>query len=126
MDFHSGSRVSICYDLPLNEIVIDFYDKLKSISKGYASFDYEFNGYQESDLIKLDLKINGDNVDALSAIVHRNFAHSYGKKLAEKMKELIDPHMFEIAIQAAIGGKIVARSTVRAVSYTHLTLPTKA
>ncbi len=114
MDFHSGSRVTICYDLPLNEIVIDFYDKLKSISKGYASFDYEFNGYQESDLIKLDLKINGDNVDALSAIVHRNFAHSYGKKLAEKMKELIDPHMFEIAIQAAIGGKIVARCTVRA------------
>ena len=114
MDFHSGSRVTICYNLPLNEVVIDFYDRLKSLSKGYASFDYEFNGHQASDLVKLDLKINGENVDALSAIVHRSFAHSYGKKLADKMKELIDPHMFEIAIQAAIGGKIVARTTVKA------------
>ena len=114
LDFHSGSRVTVCYDLPLNEIVIDFYDRLKSISKGYASFDYEINGFVESDLVKLDLKINGDPVDALSAIVHRSFSQNYGRRLTEKMKELIDPHMFEIAIQAAIGGKIIARSTVKA------------
>ena len=114
LDFHSGGRVRVTYELPLNEIVIDFYDRLKSVSKGYASFDYELGPYQESDLIKLDLKINGDNVDALSVIVHRSVSYHYGRKLCEKMKELIDQHMFEIAIQAAIGNKVIARSTVKA------------
>jgi GTP-binding protein LepA len=114
LDFYSGSRVKVEYELPLNEIVIDFYDRLKSATKGYASFDYEPLEYRAADLVKLDLKINGDPVDALSAIVHREFSQSYGRRLTEKMKDLIDRHMFEIAIQAAIGGKIVARSTVKA------------
>lgn len=114
LDFHSSSRVVVEYELPLNEIVIDFYDRLKSISKGYASFDYEFLGYRESDLVKLDIRINGEPVDALSAIVHREFSYTYGNKLVNKMKELIDRHMFEIAIQAAIGSKVIARSTVKA------------
>jgi GTP-binding protein LepA len=114
LDFFSGSRVQVVYTLPLNEIVIDFYDKLKSVSKGYASFDYELSDYEESDLVKLDIKINGETVDALSAIVHRDRSFTYGQKLCEKMKELIDRHMFEIAIQAAIGSKVIARSTVKA------------
>jgi len=114
LDFFSGSRVQVLYTLPLNEIVIDFYDKLKSVSKGYASFDYELSDYEESDLVKLDIKINGENVDALSAIVHRSKSFNYGQKLCEKMKDLIDRHMFEIAIQAAIGSKVIARSTVKA------------
>ena len=114
LDFYSGSRVQVVYTLPLNEIVIDFYDKLKSVSKGYASFDYELAGYEQSDLVKLDIKINGENVDALSAIVHRSNSFTYGNKLCEKMKELIDRHMFDIAIQAAIGSKVIARSTVKA------------
>ncbi len=114
LDFFSGSRVQVVYTLPLNEIVIDFYDKLKSVSKGYASFDYELSGYEESDLVKLDIKINGENVDALSAIVHREHSFHYGNRLCEKMKDLIDRHMFDVAIQAAIGSKIIARSTVKA------------
>jgi GTP-binding protein LepA len=114
LEFHVGDRVRLEYYLPLNEIVIDFYDKLKSITKGYGSFDYEFHDYRAADLVKVDLKINGEPVDALSAIVYRENAAYYGRKLAEKMKDLIDRHMFEIAIQAAIGGKIIARSTVKA------------
>lgn len=114
MDFHVGSRVRVTYLLPLNEIVTDFYDKLKSITKGYASFDYEFSDYQESDLVKLDIKINGENVDALSAIVHKSKSYYYGNKLTSKMKELIDRHMFEIPIQAVIGSRVIARSTVKA------------
>jgi GTP-binding protein LepA len=114
MDFHVGNRVRIEYYLPLNEIVIDFYDRLKSVTKGYGSFDYEFHDYRSADLVKVDLKINGEPVDALSAIVYRENAQYYGRKLAEKMKDLIDRHMFEIAIQAAIGGKVIARSTVKA------------
>jgi GTP-binding protein LepA len=114
LEFHIGDRVRLEYYLPLNEIVIDFYDKLKSITKGYGSFDYEFHDYRAADLVKVDLKINGEPVDALSAIVYRENAAYYGRKLAEKMKDLIDRHMFEIAIQAAIGGKIIARSTVKA------------
>lgn len=114
LDFHVGNRVRLEYYLPLNEIVIDFYDRLKSVTKGYGSFDYEFHDYRAADLVKIDLKINGEPVDALSAIVFRQNAPYYGRKLAEKMKELIDRHMFEIAIQAAIGSKVIARTTVKA------------
>lgn len=109
-----GSRALIEYELPLNEIVLDFHDKLKSLTKGYASFDYEVVGYQTSDLVKLDIKLNGENVDALSIVVHREKAFHKGKELTEKLKDLIDRQMFEIAIQAAIGAKVVARSTVKA------------
>ena len=114
LDFHIGNRVCISYQLPLNEIVIDFYDRLKSITKGYASFDYEMGEYQKAKLIKLELKINAEPVDALSAIVHEDNAYSYGQKLCRKMKDLIDRHQFEIAIQAAIGNKVIARTTVKA------------
>ena len=114
LDFFGANRVQVVYHLPMNEIVIDFYDKLKSATKGYASFDYELSDYQVSDLVKLDIKVNGENVDALSCIVHRENSFHYGNKLCEKMKDLIDRHMFDIAIQAAIGSKIIARSTVKA------------
>jgi GTP-binding protein LepA len=114
MDFFSNGRVRIVYMLPLNEVVIDFYDKLKSSTKGYASFDYELKGYQDSDLIKLDLRINDDVVDALSLIIHRDQAYHQAQALTRKMKELIDRHMFEIAIQAAIGNRVIARTTVKA------------
>ena len=114
MSFHGGSRSVIIYELPLNEIVLDFHDRIKSISKGYASFDYELKGYQISELVKLDIKLNGDNVDALSIIVHADNAFKKGRDLTEKLKELIDRQMFEVAIQAAIGSKVIARSTVKA------------
>ncbi len=114
ISFHGMERAVIVYRLPLNEIVLDFHDRLKSLTKGYASFDYEIVGYQESDLVKLDIKLNGDSVDALSIIVHRDKAFHRGKELTEKLKDIIDRQMFEIAIQAAIGAKIIARSTVKA------------
>lgn len=114
LSFHGMERAVVVYELPLNEIVLDFHDKLKSLTKGYASFDYEIVGYQESDLVKLDIKLNGDTVDALSIIVHREKAYHRGKELTEKLKDIIDRQMFEIAIQAAIGAKVVARSTVKA------------
>jgi len=114
MAFSGPTRAVIIYEVPLNEIVLDFHDRLKSITKGYASFDYEIKGYQVSDLVKLDIKLNGENVDALSIIVHRDNAFFKGRELTEKLKELIGRQMFEIAIQAAIGAKIVARSTVQA------------
>ncbi|MBI3784056.1 MAG: elongation factor 4 [Deltaproteobacteria bacterium] len=107
-------RIMVMYDLPLNEIVLDFYDRLKSVSKGYASLDYEFLDLRESDLVKLDIRINGDPVDALSLIVHRDRAYPRGRELAEKMKELIPRQMFEVIIQASIGTKIIARETVKA------------
>lgn len=114
ISFHGITRAVIIYELPLNEIVLDFHDRLKSLTKGYASFDYEFKNYQVADLVKLDIKLNNENVDALSVIVHREKAFHKGRELTEKLKDLIDRQMFEIAIQAAIGSKIVARSTVKA------------
>ena len=109
-----GNRAMVVYRLPLNEVVYDFYDRLKSISRGYASFDYHLDGYGESDLVKLDVLINGDRVDSLSMIVHRSNAESKGRGICEKLKELIPRQNFQVAIQAAIGGRIVARETVKA------------
>lgn len=114
MHYASQSRVILEYELPLSEVVIDFYDKLKSASKGYASFDYEHKGYKETPLTKLDILINGEAVDALSIIVHRDQAFYKGRDLVEKMKDVIPRQMFDIAIQAAIGNKIISRSTVKA------------
>ena len=115
LEYLASNRVVLIYDFPLNEVVLDFYDKLKSISKGYASFDYEFQGYREGDLVKLDLLVNGDPVDALSLIVHREEAAVKGRFLAAKMKEIIPRQMFEVVIQAAIGSKIIAREQVSAI-----------
>jgi GTP-binding protein LepA len=109
-----GSRAMVVYDLPLNEVVFDFYDRLKSISKGYASFDYAIQEYRTGDLVKMSILVNAEPVDALSMLVHRNRADTRGRGMVEKMKELIPPHLFVIPIQAAIGGKIIARETVRA------------
>jgi GTP-binding protein LepA len=109
-----GKRVHIRFDFPLAEIVVDFYDKLKSISKGYASFDYEFSDFRPSDLVKLDILLNGDPVDALSIIVHRDKAYEKGKALVEKLRSVIPRQLYEVAIQAAIGSRVIARETVKA------------
>lgn len=114
-EYISGDRVEIFYDLPLGEIVIDFYDKLKSISKGYASFDYHLSDYRPSKLVKLDVLLNGEPVDALSTLTHVDNSVSFGRRMCEKLKELIPRQQFDIAIQAAIGAKIIARETVKAV-----------
>jgi GTP-binding protein LepA len=104
----------LVYELPLNEIVLDFYDRLKSVSKGYASLDYHFSGYVESDLVKLDILVSGEQVDALALILHRSNADKKGRAVAAKMKELIPRQLFEVPIQAAIGNKVIARETVKA------------
>jgi GTP-binding protein LepA len=107
-------RVELVFNMPMAEIVFDFYDKLKTISKGYASFDYHQIGYRSSDLVRLDIRLNNEPVDALSALIHRNNAYDFGRKMCEKLKELITRQQFEIIIQAAIGSKIIARETVKA------------
>lgn len=112
--FLSTDRVEVNFDMPLSEIVFDFYDKLKSISRGYASFDYYLNGYQQATLVKLDILLNGEPVDALSCLIHRDNAYDFGRKMCEKLKELIPRQQFDIAIQAAIGAKIIARETIKA------------
>lgn len=114
-EYISGNRMEIIFDMPLGEIVIDFYDKLKSISKGYASFDYHIHDFRESKLIKLDILLNGESVDALSTLTHVDNAVTFGRRMCEKLKELIPRQQFDIAIQAAIGAKIIARETIKAV-----------
>jgi GTP-binding protein LepA len=109
-----GNQVSLQYELPLADVVLDFFDRLKSVSRGYASFDYEFSHFQAAPLVKLDILINGDKVDALSIIVHKDNAYSRGRELVDKMQELIPRQMFEVAVQAAIGAHVVARATVKA------------
>ncbi|MDZ4843205.1 MAG: translation elongation factor 4 [Hyphomicrobium aestuarii] len=111
---YAGTRAMVIYELPLNEVVFDFYDKLKSVSRGYASFDYQIIGYEEEDLVKMSILVNAEPVDALSIIVHRSRAESRGRVMCEKLKDLIPQHMFVIPIQAAIGGRIIARETIKA------------
>ena len=111
---YAGSRAMVVYDLPLNEVVFDFYDRLKSVTKGYASFDYAVTGYQEDDLVKMQILVNDEPVDALSTMVHRARADARGRAMVEKLKELIPQHLFKIPIQAAIGGRIIARETISA------------
>ena len=114
-EYISGDRMELLFDMPLGEIVIDFYDKLKSISKGYASFDWHANGFRPSNLVKLDILLNGEQVDALSTLTHRDNAVDFGRRMCEKLKELLPRQQFDIAIQAAIGAKIIARETVKQV-----------
>ena len=114
MDYINESRVNIHYELPLSEIVYDFFDKLKSYTKGYASFDYEITGYKASNLLKMDILINGEPVDALSVIIHKDFAYTRGKAIAENLKKLIPRQLFEVPIQATVGGKVIARTDIKA------------
>ena len=114
MDYIDTTRVDIHYEIPLSEIVYDFFDKLKSYTKGYASFDYDFIGNKESNLVKMDILINGDIVDALSIIVHKDFAYKRGKVIVENLKKIIPRQMFEVPIQATIGNKVIERSDIKA------------
>jgi GTP-binding protein LepA len=113
LEYVSSNRVMLVYEMPLNEVILDFFDKLKSISRGYASLDYQFVGYRESDLVKMDILVNGEPLDALSLVVHKEKAYARGKMLVEKMKEFIPRQMFEVALQAAIGNRVIARETVK-------------
>jgi GTP-binding protein LepA len=110
----TSDRVEVTFEMPLSEIVFDFYDKLKSISKGYASFDYHTSGYKRANLVRLDILLNGEMVDALSSLIHKEYAYSFGRRICVKLKELIPRQQFDIAIQAAIGVKVIARETVKA------------
>ena len=112
IEYLQDARVVIAYELPLNEIVLDFYDRLKSVSRGYASFDYDFLDYRESPLVKLDILVNGEPVDALSFIIHKEYAQARGRVLAERMRTLIPRQLFEVVIQAAIGSKVIARERI--------------
>ena len=114
MTYLDTQRVEFQWEFPLAEIILDFFDKLKTISRGYASLDYEMIEYRESDLVKLDLLINGDPIDAFAVVIHRDKAYDWGRKIAEKLKDLIPRQLFEVAIQAALGGKILARETIKA------------
>ena len=114
LEYLASNRVMITYELPFNEVVLDFYDKLKTLSRGYASLDYHVSGYWTSPLVKLDLMVNGEPVDALSIIVHKESAYTRGRVLAVKLRRLIPRQMFEVAIQATVGGRIIARETVKA------------
>jgi GTP-binding protein LepA len=114
-EYIGASRVIIVYEMPLSDVIFDFYDKLKSVTKGYGTMDYDFIGFREGDLAKLDILVNGDRVDALSMIVHRDKAEARGRKLLVRLKEEISKHLFEIPLQAAIGGKIIARETIKSV-----------
>jgi len=111
---YAGNRAMLTYRLPLNEVVFDFYDRLKSVSRGYASFDYQIDDYREGDLVLLNILVNGETVDALAVIVHRQEAERRGRALCERLKDLIPRQLFQVAIQAAIGGRIIARETVKA------------
>jgi len=114
IEYIDDTRVNVKYEIPLAEIVYDFFDKLKSCTKGYASLDYELSGYKESKLQKMDILLNGDVVDALSSIVHKDFAYSRGSVICQKLKEIIPKQLFEIPVQAAVGGKIIARTNIKA------------
>ena len=112
-EYIDKSRASLNYEMPLSEIIFDFYDKLKSTTKGYASLDYDFLDYREADLVKLDILVNADPVDALSTIVHKERAYNYGKNLCQKLRELIPRQLFEVVLQASIGHRIIARESVK-------------